>query len=157
MLLTERMNRIDDGVFFPRLLTITNVEWDDQGFRAKGGEARIRWNDVVQVAYLYEIHPIATIDWDYVAFQLREGDLSVWVDFRMGDAFCAEIERRFTNFSVPRMADWKDEVMCIRSYSIWPKERIGEPLYVNRRRNWWSWTKSLALPKRTISEGAVTP
>ncbi len=142
------MNRIEDEFSFPRFLTITNVEWDEEGFRARdSGEKMIRWIDVVQVAVVYEIHPIAIVDWDYLGFRLRDAELSVWVETKKDEPFVAEIERRFAPAAAPRMADWKDEEMCIRSCLIWPKERVGEPLYFNRRKKWWSWSKSLALPK----------
>ncbi len=142
------MNRAENEFIFPRIRTIMNVEWDEKGFRVRySTEDVIRWSDVVQIAVVYEIHPIAIIDWDYVAFRLKAAELSVWVEIKKDDPFIAEIERRFAPITTPRMADWKDEDRCMRSYSIWPKERVGEPLYINRRISRWSWKKSLALKK----------
>jgi hypothetical protein len=143
------MNRTNDDVTFPRFLTITDVAFGADGFRGPGSESKlIRWSDVEQVALIYEIHPIAIADWDCVAFRLSGEQLSVWVALEKNESFIAEVERRFAPLAAPAMKDWVDEPRCIRTYSVWPGDRLGEPLYVSRRIHWWSWEKSLAFEKR---------
>jgi len=143
------MKPAEDNVIFPRFLTITNVELGEDGFRAAAGACEwVRWSDVEQVALLYEIHPIAIADWDCIAFRLGQDQSSVWVPLEKNEVFIAEVERRFAPLDVPAMKDWKDDPMCIRTYSIWPTHRLGEPLYINRRIHWWSWKKSLAFERR---------
>ena len=146
----EKMNRIEDRIIFPRFLKIMTVEFNEEGFRAKdSGDKWIPWHEVEQVAILYEIHPIAIADWDWVAFRLKRAHQSVWVTVEKNESFVEEIARRFAPCCAPAMKDWKDDPMCIRTYTIWPEHRVGEPLYVNRRRRWWSPRKLLAFEKRT--------
>ena len=143
------MSRTNEDVTFPRFLTITDVSFGANGFRAPSSNSElILWSDVDQVALLYEIHPIAIADWDCVAFRLRGEQLSVWVALEKNELFIAEVERRFAPLAAPAMKDWVDEARCIRTYSVWPVDRIGEPLYISRRIHWWSWEKSLAFKKR---------
>lgn len=143
------MNHAKDSFVFPRILIITDVEFDEKGFRSRdSGNKWILWNEIEQVAVLYEIHPIAIVDWDCIAFRLTQTHLSVWVAIDKSKPFMEEIARRFAPHNTPAMKDWKDERMCIRTYTIWPLKRVGEPLYINRRMRWWSWKKSLALPRR---------
>jgi hypothetical protein len=149
-----------DDLIFPRFLIIANVEWDETGFREKDRTEFVLWADVVQLALVFEMTPtIAIVEPEtYLAFRLKNPDLSVWIYSAFEGPFFAEIERRFGSASAPPVAEWKENDRCIVSYSIWPNERKGEPIYVNFYKSWWSSKAQLAfrkMPNQTLEPTAL--
>ena len=121
------------------------VAFDTSGFQYPGEESsKVLWRRVVRVAVGYEIHPIAIVDWDFIAFQGSGREITYWVYTDFTDAFCAEVRRRFGWPEIPAMEDWADSRFCIRAYTIWPAEEIGRPMYKTVKRHWWSWRARLA-------------
>lgn len=102
----------------------------------------VGWDEVIRVAVVYEIHPIAIADWDYWAFQTDDLRVTYWVD--IGRDMDAEVRRRFPHTDPPPMGEWADREFDIRAYVVWPPQDVGKPLYSTVKRHWWSWKAALA-------------
>jgi hypothetical protein len=46
---------------------------------------------------------------------------------------------------IPFDTEWEDSKMCIRTYTVWPKNVMGKPLYLTKKRHWWSFSGTLAF------------
>ena len=129
----------------PRQLhrTYLDVDFDEEGFwLPQQRTTLVRWADVVRVASCYEIHSIAIVDWDYWAFQTKDPDFYPWVEINEQTemkGFSQEVYRRYGEPDIPPMKDWADAEYCVRAYVIYPKDEIGKPLYVTKKKRWWSW------------------
>ena len=122
-----------------RVIEYKRVVFDDEGFQSPEDEtSRVAWHRVRRVAVGYEIHSLVIVDWDFVAFQCEEEDVTYWVQAEPGDAFMSEVRRRFGACDIPAMEDWADSEFCIRAYTIWPLADIGKPMFKTVKRHWWS-------------------
>ncbi len=122
-----------DAVVFPTVAVWESVHFDPKGFRLRDADAWIEWGDVVQIACVYEIHPVIIEDWDYVAFRCRDPQIATWVLLKGNESFIAEVERRFAALAAPPIGQWTDHDRCICSYTVWPRSRVGAPLFVTKR------------------------
>jgi hypothetical protein len=154
------MKPSEADLVFPRFLTIAQVEWTEKGFHERGSADLVLWSEVVQVALVFDTVPtVAIVEPDtYLAFRLKNPDLSIWVYSKFEGPFVAEIERRFASITTPPVAEWKESDRCIVSYSIWPNDKKGEPLYLYFRKSWWSSKVQLAFiqtPNQSLQPTAL--
>jgi hypothetical protein len=134
-----------DKSHWVRVVEYNKVVFDDAGFQYPGENAtRVYWHSVLRVAIGYEIHPIVIVDWDFIAFQSEEENVTYWVHAVPGDAFTSEVRRRYGAPDIPPMKDGEDEGFCIRACTIWPPAEIGRPMFKSVKRHWWSWRAYLA-------------
>lgn len=121
-----------------------DVDFDELGFQPPGRpSSKVLWGDIVRVAYCYEIHPVVIADWGYWAFQTGSPHQSPWVEIDPASVpslrFADEIYRRFGKPEMPPMKDWADSFeYCIRTFVIYPAADFGKPLYVAKKKHWWS-------------------
>ena len=137
-----------DGSPWVRVVEYNRVVFDEGGFQYPGEDAsRVQWRSVLRVAIGYEIHPLVVVDWNFVAFQCADEDITYRVQTEFGDAFTSEVRRRFGTPDIPPMQDWADREFCIRTYTIWPHSEIGRPMFRNVKRHRWSWRSRMAFTK----------
>ncbi len=129
-------------------LNLTEVEFDDSRFYSPGRKyTTVLWSDVIRVAYGYEAHPIAIVDWNFWGFQTTNSGIMMQVEIGSISTmrFSDEIERRFGNPNIPSMKDWTDSDYNIKTFVIYPKEDFGKSLYKVKKRHWWSWSGQLCF------------
>lgn len=152
------MQKTEPEIVVPRVLELREVAFNSERFFAPSvPDERFSWSDVVQVALVFEVHAVAMECCDYVAFRFAEPNDSVWVLLESNESFVAEVERRFAALSATVPAKWKDEKRCITSYTVWPTDRLGEPLYVNVRLRWWSFEQTLAFKRHSQPSATDNP
>ncbi|MCC6738163.1 MAG: hypothetical protein IT452_03895 [Planctomycetia bacterium] len=115
------------------------------GLRLPGEvRASIPWSGIARVAAGSEIDAVRIYARDFWAFQTEDPHQTWWVTSESGELdFTGEVERRYLSKPLPLLHEWPDPEFSIRTFVVWPECDRGNPMYVNVKRHWWSWSCKL--------------
>ncbi len=123
---------------FPEILNIDAPQFDSKGFWPSGNENLMTLlEDVVELSEGYWIDTEVLEDCYFYAFRTKDDLQSVWVT-EGSEKFPRELKSRFPHNKAPPLNHWKDGQMSIRTFTVWPKSRFGEPMYLNVKERWYS-------------------
>ncbi len=131
---------------FPEVIEIDVVAFDTKGFWPYGHKNSVtRWDEVLEVCLGYWIHNVAIVDFFFYGFRTANDEQTVWV-VEGNEKFPEELKLRFPHARPPAMKDWQDGGNLIRTFTIWPEEKYGNPMYAAAKEHWYS-PKKLAFEK----------
>lgn len=121
---------------------VAGVIFDGVGFQLPWQSSNlVLWDEVIRVARCFRPDFYTIDDWDYWTFQTKDSNLYVWVQIdtlKENWDFSEEVYKRFGKTDIPPVKDWMDKNVYAQTFIIYPKEEIGRPLYVWKKKHWWS-------------------